>query len=399
MKDFKFSTMLGLVVLMTSSAKVVAQAPVQEAIAKKSIDTSNYPAFSWDHIPRYMHIRKATAYTDKEIAFLAKFPLITFEKANGHKAHGTIEKGTLVAARAVKKLNPEAVILYYRNVIVHYTGYGADKELEDIPGAILKDDKGNTKLVRKVVSAYDLSNPELRNWWVKVCSDMTSDPAIDGVFLDGNIKALEPGYLKRDIGAKKKQAVEDGYHTMMQQTREAIGPKKLMIANILRARFKDAGLEYLNYFDGSYLEGFEHNVGKVSYEDYVAKGIDAMQKASSQGKMVIYTCGLAGTANSSEMGIDEAHGSAKSDEEAQKAFNYQLAIFLVSAGEYSYFRPHEGYAADRNNKWMRWFAEYDKPLGAPLGPAIKDGYTYTRSFKHAKVKLDIKNRTADIQWL
>jgi hypothetical protein len=43
---------------------------------------ASYPSFSWDRIPLYMHIRKAASYSDDEIAFLARFPLIAFEKAN-----------------------------------------------------------------------------------------------------------------------------------------------------------------------------------------------------------------------------------------------------------------------------------------------------------------------------
>ena len=84
------------------------------------------PAFSWDRVPLYVHIRKDTAFTGDEINYLATFPLITFEKATGHKDSGSVEAGTLKAARAVKKINPATKILYYRNVIVHYGGYAAD---------------------------------------------------------------------------------------------------------------------------------------------------------------------------------------------------------------------------------------------------------------------------------
>ncbi len=359
---------------------------------------SSYPEFTWDRIPLYMHIRKATSYTDKEIAFMAKFPLITFEKANGHKDHGSIEKGTLVSARAVKKVNPKAKILYYRNVIVHYGSYAANKDLEGIPGAFLVGGKGETKLVRNQVPAYDLSNPKLRSWWVDTCKSMTSDPAIDGIFLDGNIKALEPVYLKRQIGVEKKKEVADGYHLMMKKTREAIGPNKLMVANILRARFNNGGLEYLDYFDGSYLENFFHTVGDVSYEDYVAKGIETMQKAARQGKIIAFTAGLAAPKNSSKMGIDEQHAAADSDKVARAALIYHLGVFLICAEKYSYFRVHEGYAADKNDRWMRTFPEYDRPLGPPSGPAKKDGFRYTRTFEHATVTLDLTKRTADIQW-
>ena len=357
-----------------------------------------YPDFSWDRVPLYMHIRKEKAYTDQEIAFLAKFPLITFEKSNGNDSFGSTEAGTLAAARKVKAINPDAKILYYRNVFIHYGGYAVNKSLESIPNALLKNQEGQTKLVRNQVPAYDLSNAEVRRWWVDHCKEVIADPAIDGLFLDGNIKALEPNYLRGHVGADKKRAVEAGYHQMMRQTRETLGPDQLMVANILRARFDQGGLEYLDYFDGSYLEGFFHPVKNMSYEDYTAKGIETMQQAARQGKLIAFTAGLAMAANNSEMGIDEAHGQAKSDEDAQLAFNYALAIFLVCAEEHSYFRAHEGYSANNNKRWMRRFDAYDKPLGAPKGPAKKNGYRYTRRFKHATVFLDLEKREGRIHW-
>jgi len=358
----------------------------------------HYPRFTWDRIPLYMHVRKATSYTDEEIAFLARFPLITFEKANGHQDHGSVEAGTLIAARAVKEINPEAKILYYRNVMVHYGGYAANKGLGQIPGALLKDEKGRTRLVRNRVEAYDLSNADLRAWWVNSCSSMTAHPHIDGIFIDGNVKALESGYLIRQIGAVKKKQTMDGYHLMMKQTREAIGPDELMIANILRARFENAGLDYLDYFDGSYLEGFFHNVGGASYEEYVAKGIDAMQKAARQGKIIAFTTALTSPRNRSFTGIDEGHSTVGSHAQARADLIYPLAIFLVCAEKHCYFRIHEGYSANENDRWMRWFPEYDRSLGPPNGPATKDGFSYTRKFRHATVQLDIQKRTASIQW-
>lgn len=359
---------------------------------------ARYPQFSWERIPLYMHIRKAKSFTDEEIAFLSKFPLITFEKANGHQDYGSIEAGTLAAAKAVKEISPDTKILYYRNVMVHYGGYAANTELDTLANAFLQDKNGRTKLVRNRVEAYDLANPDLRNWWVNTCRAMTGDPNIDGVFLDGNIKALVPGYLAREIGAAKKQQTMDGYHLMMKQTREAIGADKLMLANILRARFDNAGLEYLDYFDGSYLEGFFHNVGGASYEEYVSKGIDAMQKAARQGKIIAFTSGFITPRNTSAQGIDEAHAAVESFEQARAALTYPLAVFLVCAEKHSYFRVHEGYSANENDHWMRWFPEYDNPLGPPDGPATKVGFRYTRKFQNAMVHLDIQKRTASIQW-
>ena len=386
-------------ILVSCSLDSSAQEAIETSLTRNGPKPKpTYPEFSWDRIPLYMHIRKAKSYTDEEIAFLAKFPLITFEKANGHQDHGSVEAGTLKAARALKEINPNTTILYYRNVMVHYGGYAADKGLGQIPGAMLRDKNGNTKLVRNRVKAYDLSNADLRTWWAHSCSSVTADPHIDGIFLDGNIKALVPGYLARQIGTAKKKQTMDGYHLLMKQTRESIGPNKLMVANILRARFENAGLEYLDYFDGSYLEGFFHNVGGASYEEYVAKGIDAMQKAARQGKIIAFTTGFASPRNKSVLGIDEGRATVGSDAQARAGLTYPLAIFLVCAEKHSYFRIHEGYSANENDRWMRWLPEYDRPLGPPNGPAKKDGFRYSRTFEHASVTLDIKSRTAQIHW-
>jgi len=44
-------------------------------------------------------------------------------------------------------------------------------------------------------------------------------------------------------------------------------------------------------------------------------------------------------------------------------------------------------------------AEFDRPLGPPKGPAVQDGYIYTREFAHAKVRVDIENEVGEIEWL
>lgn len=123
--------------------------------------------------------------------------------------------------------------------------------MKDIPGAFLVDHEGNDQLIRDRIRAYDLSNKGLRDWWIDAAKDVCSDPSIDGVFLDGLVKILEPAFLKNEIGARKKAAVLDGYVTMMADTRQMLGPQKLMLANILRARFPDLGLSYIKALDGT----------------------------------------------------------------------------------------------------------------------------------------------------
>ena len=371
---------------------------ITPARAAKRFD--RYPEFSWDTVPLYVHIRKDTAFTDEEIKHLATFPLITFEKATGHKDSGFVEAGTLKAARAVKAINPDTKILYYRNVIVHYGGYAANTSLRNIPGAFLVGRNGNDKLIRNRLEAYDLSNKMLRDWWIDAVEDVCSDPSIDGVFLDGVVKIIEPIFLKGVITPQKKAAELAGYMTMMADTRKMLGPQKLMLANILRARFSDSGLSYIRALDGSYIEGFEGAV-KMSRKDYVAQGIRDFQKAAREGYIVAYT----GKLGRNLQDADEAPRSradnnnrVKQGRDTQSLFDYQLAIYLICAEKYSYFYLKDGYDAKKSNTWLTRRADYDRPLGPPKGLAVRNGYTYTRQFEHASVKLDIENETAEIIW-
>ena len=372
-----------------------ATAPV--ALSAKS---DRMPAFSWDRVPLYVHIRKDTAFTAEEIQYLATFPLITFEKATGHKDAGSVEAGTLKAARAVKAINPSTKILYYRNVIVHYGGYAANAALADIRRPFLVGADGNEKLIRNTVQAYDLTNPALRDWWLTAARDVCADPAIDGIFLDGVVKIVEPIFLKGVITPEKKAAELVAYVTMMEDTRKMLGPKKLMVANILRARFPDSGLSYMQVLDGSYIEGFEGAVG-MSKKDYVAKGMAAFQQAARQGSIIAYTCGIGDNQQDADETPTSAAGNVESvsrDGDAQSRFDYQLALFLICAERYSYFDLKDSYDAKRSRTWMTHPADYDRPLGAPKGPAVRSGYTYTREFAHASVRLDIENETGAIEW-
>jgi len=329
------------------------------------------PFFSWDTVPRYMHVRKVTAFSPAEIEYLATFPLLTFEKTTGQKEFGSTEKGTIVAARAVKSINPTTKILYYRNIFVHYSKYDSNDELKKIEDPFLRSGSGSTELIRNQVPAYDLSNEKLQNWWLQSAGEVCSAPEIDGLFVDGNIKALEKGYLRAVVGAEKKDKVMEGYHEVMRR---------------------------LSYFDGSYIEGFEHNVGRESRVDYLAKGIAAIQEAARSGKIIAFT--MSTKAYSDTDMDEEGSKSRKRLVVFQERLTYTLALFLICAEKHSYFLLHDGYGVDggESELWMKAIPEYERPLGPPRGKAIKQGTVYQRSFQYADVTVDIEKESATISW-
>ncbi len=284
----------------------------------------NYPAFSWDHVPLYMHMRKSEAFTPEELKYLAGFPIITLEKTTGSRTYGSTEKGSLEAARGIKRINPDAKVLYYRNVMVHYQGYDVNEGLDQIDQPLLSDASGNTKLIHNGKrGGYDLTNPGVRNWWVEHCVAMAGHDQIDGVFIDGNIKALEPVFLGKEIGKEKKSEVAKDYDQVMKDLYERTGQDKLLIANLIRARLTNSGLEYLNYLHGSYIEGFELEANGLTRLEYMEKGIDAVQKAARKGKIICFSMGL-GRARKTGIGIDDTR--MKADE----AFPYTATSYLLA---------------------------------------------------------------------
>jgi hypothetical protein len=47
-----------------------------------------------------------------------------------------------------------------------------------------------------------------------------------------------------------------------------------------------------------------------------------------------------------------------------------------------------------------WFPEFGRPLGPPDAPAVQNGTFWTRTFKHARVFVDLANRSAcKIDWI
>jgi hypothetical protein len=135
----------------------------------------------------------------------------------------------------------------------------------------------------------------------------------------------------------------------------------------------------------------------MSRKDYVAKGMEAFQRAAQQGFLIAFTCGLGNN-------LQDADENPQTTPEMRQPVDrggrltYLLAMFLICAEKHSYIDIHDSYDAKTSKTWMTHPAEFDRPLGAPKGVAVRSGYIFTREFAHASVRLDIENQTGDIVW-
>lgn len=348
--------------------------------------TSKYPSFSWDTVPVWLRVRKRTAYTEDEIAQIAGYPLVVFEKANGHMAYGDVESGTLAAARAVKKVSPAAKLIFYFNAVIEYGGYRANKEFEENADqwAVRRD--GRIFKFKDKYNLYDLTKPGVREWWVRTAGQMADHPEIDGVFIDAICKVNARG-----------NAYIAGYWEMAAKLRDRLGPDKLLLANAVRASEPNANLDHLKYLDGSYVERWAIPMHGETYEDYVAKSIEAMTKTVGQGKILLFSAGPGAYGREATL----AAGKRTPDQTRRwmrENIGYPLGVFLIVAGEHSYFEWTSTPDALLGALEDHDYPEYHKPLGRPLDGAQRNGYVYTRRYEHVDVRVDVKAKETVFDW-
>lgn len=78
-------------------------------------------------------------------------------------------------------------------------------------------------------------------------------------------------------------------------------------------------------------------------------------------------------------------------------FDFKLAMFLIAAGEHSYFKYAVEPLGDKSGtdlfENVQPFPEWNMPLGAPLEKGRREGDVWRRHFKHVEVVLDLGKGT------
>ena len=366
----------------------------QGAALETGARSSNWPAFSWDTVPRALSVHKPTAWTDDEYARIARYDFLQTNYKNQEMAE------------QVKEFNPNITILGYKNLVVHYEGT-KDLVFRDHPDWFLHTD-GTPELHGKGANKhplYDLRRSETRDYWVQEVDRILKIPVFDGIFIDGYAKVNGHPAVERATGQSPPVDYVAGYRLMMDEhLKRSAGLGKIRIGNYLRANYPDAAVpEVLKNLDGSYLEWFDHYVKLAdhlhSYEEYLATGIQAVQQVAQAGKVIMLRL-KAEDDRDVKVTEDEADPEAPGNIPGlYKNFEYKLAIFLICAERYSYFAYQGSPKVTKDVQlWAPDFPEFHKPLGPPKGPAIRDGFTYTREFQHARVWLDLTKREGHITW-
>ncbi|MBU2877946.1 putative glycoside hydrolase [Aliiglaciecola lipolytica] len=395
----KTSTLICFILMATflSGALREAHASQLSNNPSQSQVTSAYPNFNWDTVPVYAHFGRTKGdLSHEENLFIAShYDFVTLEKGHGLKKHGSSEKGIIAGAKALKQLNPNMKVLFYWNGLLDYSLYDAHDTFSKIKNGAIKTKSGELDLKRGHLKKYDLANPEVRSWWIKVANDAIQQGQLDGVFIDALPQiSIKPEVSAKRLGTARFKALEEGVIKLLDETSATLGAEKLIIYNGIRSipgGWEDGGLRYLNHANGVIVEHFDQFQSRS--KEMIQLDMERMMQAAKTGKIVIFKAWPGFNFTDKQM-------MKKPEKElyelAKKAIDFPLACFLVIAQPYSYFNNTWGYR-DHHGA-LQWYPELDRKLGAPLSDAKQEGWTYTREFEHASVVVNIDTKTAKITW-
>ena len=225
---------------------------------------------------------------------------------------------------------------------------------------------------RKTVPNYDLTRQDVRDWWSDAAAKAVREYGADGIFADAMGQRKDKG-----IDDKKFAALVAARVALLEETRRKIGPDKLIIYNGL---MKDDPKKLLRFADGAMIESFDHPKYGDSKEQ-LAAFFEATHAAARDGKIVLLKGWPGFSFRETDM-MRKPHAELACL--ARERIMFPLACFLVAAEPNCYFCYTWGYREMHGT--FDWYPEFDKPLGPPLGDAVRDGWTYRRDIR-ARLRL------------
>lgn len=352
---------------------------------------------------------------------------------------------TVEQARIFKQLNPNFKFLVYQNAELGPLTQNATAIINNHPEWWCRDDEGNPLKTRQ---GYYLNHsvPELREWYNSYPLQVFGEDAkdlLDGIFNDGM------GYNPTELPNTNQARVDQYFDGKMKLADEATALYGSLNGGEVwgngavgvTARYNNFTYNgelvsfrtCLDHMETGFLEGaggfwYENSTTGEWIPDFFQTFLQGVINASTANKTVILHfspgpafppiiyyppnpepsynqflavqwAGPKQLPNTSE-GVRQA---------AADALVQTLAPFLIVANEHVFLQYAWFYEVQDGNipcpagiecgMPSAWYPEFSKPLGPPKGPAVNDGYVWTREFEHASVYVDARSRYAsNITW-
>jgi hypothetical protein len=322
------------------------------------------PQFSWDTLPVFFHSSNASGlYSAEAVNTIAKYSMVTIEKWQSFDVKTIDDEDAMVLAmKAVKDINPKVATYFYMNSFKDRPEMTRmARQLSQHPTWYLVDSNGTRVKNGQGYYAFDMSNPEVRNWWKTTCLNATKYANGDGCFCDSSQHIDSQGFKPR-LSPQKEKAFGEGILALTKEVQEALGNDKLLI-------------------------------GKVPNQPYV-KAVQ-IEFFVPSNKSITELLGGAGSGQ-----VIQAHkGLSMKPSGCTGDLTDVIAAFLIAASENCYFGCGDWNTSGNNTDPLTWRKEYDMPLGAPLAPATYSNGMWSRQFKHGtKVTFDTSTNKGTIVW-
>ena len=323
--------------------------------------SAKLPMFSWDTIPVFFHSgNESGLYSEESIKTIAKFPMVTIEKFQSDLVSGVDDEDDMMRVmKMVKDVNPNAATYFYMNSYKDRPEMTRmARELDQHSDWYLRDSNGTkVKNAGQGFYVFDQSNPEVRQWWKETCLNALKATNGDGCFCDSSHS--EDATFVPPLSPEKEKAWGDGLLQLTKEVQEALGDDNLLI-------------------------------GKVTNQSYV-KAVQIEVFTPSNRSIVELMLGA--TVGQ----VTQAHVPVK--EACTGDLTNYMAAFLIGAGKYCYFGCGHWNTQNDDNSAFLWKPEYDKPLGAPNGPATYKNGVWRREFSRGTtVEFDTSTNTGTIKW-
>ncbi|VGO13138.1 hypothetical protein PDESU_01692 [Pontiella desulfatans] len=362
----------------------------------------NYPDFSWDTLPMAARVSAPSPLSDEYAELMAtSYPRLALG-GNSDYGYEYNEEGIHATAAQLKSFNPNVHLMTYRNSGVHFNGWAANTNFNQAEWCkYTLDEDGNRQYDTASGGQYQYNHdhPGLRKWWVDVAASLVEDPNIDGISIDKANGGDNP--VQNDAGELE---APDGRVQSYIDLKERCPEGTILNGNILRTQRFGGNRELLHIYNGSYLESWAKNGNRLvmmNRADSICASIQLIREARVKGYFV--------EVNYPELKWHKSDNEDASDMVAdgreqevrdimQETFQVPLAYHLITLEPYSYF----SYQVDTGEEFgyhpKAHFDEFRNPLGEPLGPPVRNGYIYTRSFEHVDVWLDVENDACQLIW-
>lgn len=333
------------------------------------------PSFSWDTVPVFFETSNVTGpFDEASIITMAKAGLVVLEKAYDYPAPGFAEDKLLTVVNALRRARPNTLprqsVIFYYNTNLDCPDYRLHAEMAAHSPSWWVQNSTTLDIVREhqdsgagaeppfpypYTYVYEHRRPAVRQTWVNECLNMTHH-GFDGCMVDRWTRT--PKAFKAQLSRDEVQQWIDGRDNATASLTTAMQARGKWLVGSLDA-------------DAVSMPGFQ---GKPA-------SVQAQLQAAELGK---------GCLASTQPGTWK-----KPREELER----QLAGFLVAAGVNHFFGGGSWTVNSTSREGVYWYPEYDRPLGAPHGPATLNGTVLTRRFASGTVaRYDTSSGDGSIVW-